>query len=225
MLASIDARLTAGAPLPTQTSRRGGTDWTFPATDDLSRRARRRSGSATRPTKAALLGGARPRRHGSNAAGSDSGCPLAACRRPRSRAVARRLAPRPHGERVPRRVTALSTDEGNTRSMCLAEALLRVSRTHKTIYALYEDKIAPADWGRHLGPLLVLARHAFHLGAHADGPRPRRARTGPASPAAHPTALVRRLGGSRSYRRAVGEAMRRPRPASSFLGETHRGGA
>ena len=43
----------------------------------------------------------------------------------------------------------LSTDEG-VALMCLAEALLRVPDA-PTIDALIEDKITPADWGRHLG--------------------------------------------------------------------------
>ena len=43
----------------------------------------------------------------------------------------------------------LSTDEGIA-LMCLAEALLRVPDA-PTIDALIEDKIAPSDWGRHLG--------------------------------------------------------------------------
>jgi RHH-type proline utilization regulon transcriptional repressor/proline dehydrogenase/delta 1-pyrroline-5-carboxylate dehydrogenase len=43
----------------------------------------------------------------------------------------------------------LSTDEGVS-LMCLAEALLRVPDAD-TIDALIEDKIAPSDWGRHLG--------------------------------------------------------------------------
>jgi RHH-type proline utilization regulon transcriptional repressor/proline dehydrogenase/delta 1-pyrroline-5-carboxylate dehydrogenase len=43
----------------------------------------------------------------------------------------------------------LSTEEGIA-LMCLAEALLRVPDAH-TIDALIEDKIAPSDWGRHLG--------------------------------------------------------------------------
>ena len=43
----------------------------------------------------------------------------------------------------------LSTDEGIA-LMCLAEALLRVPDA-ETIDALIEDKIAPSDWGRHLG--------------------------------------------------------------------------
>ena len=43
----------------------------------------------------------------------------------------------------------LSTDEGIA-LMCLAEALLRVPDA-STMDALIEDKIAPSDWGRHLG--------------------------------------------------------------------------
>ncbi len=43
----------------------------------------------------------------------------------------------------------LSTDEG-VALMCLAEALLRVP-DDKTIDALIEDKIAPSEWGKHLG--------------------------------------------------------------------------
>ncbi len=43
----------------------------------------------------------------------------------------------------------LSTEEGIA-LMCLAEALLRVPDA-QTMDALIEDKIAPSDWGRHLG--------------------------------------------------------------------------
>ena len=43
----------------------------------------------------------------------------------------------------------LSTDEG-VALMCLAEALLRVPDA-ETMDALIEDKIAPSDWGKHLG--------------------------------------------------------------------------
>jgi len=43
----------------------------------------------------------------------------------------------------------LSTQEG-VALMCLAEALLRVPDA-ETVDRLIEDKIAPADWGRHLG--------------------------------------------------------------------------
>ena len=43
----------------------------------------------------------------------------------------------------------LSTEEGIS-LMCLAEALLRVPDA-ETMDALIEDKIAPSDWGKHLG--------------------------------------------------------------------------
>jgi RHH-type proline utilization regulon transcriptional repressor/proline dehydrogenase/delta 1-pyrroline-5-carboxylate dehydrogenase len=43
----------------------------------------------------------------------------------------------------------LSTEEG-VALMCLAEALLRVPDA-ETIDALIEDKIAPSEWGAHLG--------------------------------------------------------------------------
>ncbi len=43
----------------------------------------------------------------------------------------------------------LSTEEGIA-LMCLAEALLRVPDAD-TMDALIEDKIAPSNWGRHLG--------------------------------------------------------------------------
>ena len=43
----------------------------------------------------------------------------------------------------------LSTDEG-VALMCLAEALLRVP-DYETMDDLIEDKIAPSQWGRHLG--------------------------------------------------------------------------
>ncbi|MBQ1204218.1 MAG: bifunctional proline dehydrogenase/L-glutamate gamma-semialdehyde dehydrogenase, partial [Loktanella sp.] len=43
----------------------------------------------------------------------------------------------------------LSTDEGIA-LMCLAEALLRVPDA-ETMDDLIEDKIAPSDWGKHLG--------------------------------------------------------------------------
>ncbi|WP_199556621.1 proline dehydrogenase family protein, partial [Shimia marina] len=43
----------------------------------------------------------------------------------------------------------LSTNEG-VALMCLAEALLRVPDA-ETIDALIEDKVAPSDWGKHLG--------------------------------------------------------------------------
>ena len=56
----------------------------------------------------------------------------------------------------------LSTDEGIA-LMCLAEALLRVPDAD-TIDALIEDKIAPSDWGRHMGTRL--RRWSTHLHGH-----------------------------------------------------------
>ena len=58
----------------------------------------------------------------------------------------------------------LSTDEGIA-LMCLAEALLRVPDA-ETIDALIEDKIAPSDWGRHLG------HSSSSLVINNCGPRP-----------------------------------------------------
>jgi RHH-type transcriptional regulator, proline utilization regulon repressor / proline dehydrogenase / delta 1-pyrroline-5-carboxylate dehydrogenase len=69
----------------------------------------------------------------------------------------------------------LSTKEG-VALMCLAEALLRVP-DRWTIDALIEDKVAPADWGRHLGhsssPLVNASTWALMLtgrvvGGHED---------------------------------------------------------
>jgi RHH-type transcriptional regulator, proline utilization regulon repressor / proline dehydrogenase / delta 1-pyrroline-5-carboxylate dehydrogenase len=69
----------------------------------------------------------------------------------------------------------LSTDEGIA-LMCLAEALLRVPDA-ATIDALIEDKIAPSDWGRHLGasasPLVNASTWALMLtGRVLDDDRP-----------------------------------------------------
>ncbi|MCV2881875.1 bifunctional proline dehydrogenase/L-glutamate gamma-semialdehyde dehydrogenase PutA [Actibacterium sp. XHP0104] len=69
----------------------------------------------------------------------------------------------------------LSTDEGIA-LMCLAEALLRVPDA-ETIDALIEDKIAPSDWGRHMGhstsPLVNASTWALMLtGKILDDPQP-----------------------------------------------------
>ena len=69
----------------------------------------------------------------------------------------------------------LSTDEG-VALMCLAEALLRVPDA-PTMDALIEDKIAPSDWGRHLGqsasPLVNASTWALMLtGRVLDDTRP-----------------------------------------------------
>jgi RHH-type proline utilization regulon transcriptional repressor/proline dehydrogenase/delta 1-pyrroline-5-carboxylate dehydrogenase len=59
----------------------------------------------------------------------------------------------------------LNTDEG-VALMCLAEALLRVPDA-ETMDALIEDKIAPSDWGKHLGaahsPLVNASTWALFL--------------------------------------------------------------
>ncbi|SHI62692.1 bifunctional proline dehydrogenase/L-glutamate gamma-semialdehyde dehydrogenase PutA [Wenxinia saemankumensis] len=96
----------------------------------------------------------------------------------------------------------LSTDEGIA-LMCLAEALLRVPDA-ETIDALIEDKIAPSDWGRHLGrshsPLVNASTWALMLTGRVldeDRPAPFRALRG----------AVKRLG-EPVIRSAVGRAMR-----------------
>ncbi|ROU03375.1 bifunctional proline dehydrogenase/L-glutamate gamma-semialdehyde dehydrogenase PutA [Histidinibacterium lentulum] len=96
----------------------------------------------------------------------------------------------------------LSTDEGIA-LMCLAEALLRVPDA-PTIDALIEDKIAPSDWGRHLGhsssSLVNASTWALMLTGRVldeDRPAPFRALRG----------AVKRLG-EPVIRSAVGRAMR-----------------
>ncbi|MGD9862954.1 MAG: bifunctional proline dehydrogenase/L-glutamate gamma-semialdehyde dehydrogenase PutA [Pseudodonghicola sp.] len=96
----------------------------------------------------------------------------------------------------------LSTDEG-VALMCLAEALLRVPDA-ETIDALIEDKIAPSDWGRHLGhstsPLVNASTWALMLtGRVLDDRRP--------SPARALRGAIRRLG-EPVIRTAVGRAMK-----------------
>src|SRR3546814_18180467 len=89
----------------------------------------------------------------------------------------------------------LTTKEG-VALMCLAEALLRVP-DKETIDALIEDKVAPADWSRHLGrsssPLVNASTWALmmtgrvvggsaadaHTGALPVGTASRRDRGGP----------------------------------------------
>ena len=96
----------------------------------------------------------------------------------------------------------LSTDEGIA-LMCLAEALLRVPDA-PTIDALIEDKIAPSDWGRHLGhsssSLVNASTWALMLtGRVLDENRP--------APFKALRGAVRRLG-EPVIRSAVGRAMR-----------------
>ncbi|QUJ75261.1 bifunctional proline dehydrogenase/L-glutamate gamma-semialdehyde dehydrogenase PutA [Sulfitobacter albidus] len=96
----------------------------------------------------------------------------------------------------------LSTDEG-VALMCLAEALLRVPDAD-TMDALIEDKIAPSDWGRHLGhstsSLVNASTWALMLtGRVLDDDQP--------GPVRHLRAAVKRLG-EPVIRTAVSRAMR-----------------
>ncbi|MCC1494346.1 bifunctional proline dehydrogenase/L-glutamate gamma-semialdehyde dehydrogenase PutA [Cognatishimia sp. F0-27] len=107
----------------------------------------------------------------------------------------------------------LSTDEG-VALMCLAEALLRVPDA-ETIDALIEDKIAPSDWGRHLGhstsPLVNASTWALMLtGKVLDDDAP--------GPVGHLRAAIKRLG-EPVIRTAVGRAMKEM-GAQFVLGET-----
>ncbi|MGR3758987.1 bifunctional proline dehydrogenase/L-glutamate gamma-semialdehyde dehydrogenase PutA [Roseobacteraceae bacterium NS-SX3] len=95
----------------------------------------------------------------------------------------------------------LSTDEG-VALMCLAEALLRVPDAD-TIDALIEDKIAPSDWGKHLGksssPLVNASTWALMLtGKVLDEDR---------SPVSALRGAIKRLG-EPVIRTAVGRAMK-----------------
>jgi len=96
----------------------------------------------------------------------------------------------------------LSTDEG-VALMCLAEALLRVPDAD-TIDALIEDKIAPSDWGRHMGhstsSLVNASTWALMLtGRVLDDAQP--------GPVRHLRAAVKRLG-EPVIRTAVSRAMK-----------------
>ena len=96
----------------------------------------------------------------------------------------------------------LSTDEGIA-LMCLAEALLRVPDA-ETIDALIEDKIAPSDWGRHMGhstsPLVNASTWALMLtGKVLKDDEP--------GPVGHLRGAIRRLG-EPVIRTAVGRAMK-----------------
>ncbi len=96
----------------------------------------------------------------------------------------------------------LSTDEG-VALMCLAEALLRVPDAD-TIDALIEDKIAPSDWGRHLGhstsSLVNASTWALMLtGRVLDDDQP--------GPVRHLRAAIKRLG-EPVIRTAVSRAMK-----------------
>ncbi len=96
----------------------------------------------------------------------------------------------------------LSTDEG-VALMCLAEALLRVPDAD-TIDALIEDKIAPSDWGRHMGhstsSLVNASTWALMLtGRVLDDDQP--------GPVRHLRAAIKRLG-EPVIRTAVTRAMK-----------------
>ncbi|SFP50496.1 bifunctional proline dehydrogenase/L-glutamate gamma-semialdehyde dehydrogenase PutA [Tranquillimonas alkanivorans] len=96
----------------------------------------------------------------------------------------------------------LSTEEGIA-LMCLAEALLRVPDS-ETIDALIEDKIAPSDWGKHLGhsssSLVNASTWALMLtGRVLEDEKP--------GVVGHLRGAVRRLG-EPVIRTAVGRAMR-----------------
>ena len=83
------------------------------------------------------------------AAGLDAGARAAITARAADLVAAIRASAKPGLMEVFLAEYGLSTDEGIA-LMCLAEALLRVPDA-PTMDALIEDKIAPADWGRHLG--------------------------------------------------------------------------
>ncbi|MGJ8616512.1 MAG: bifunctional proline dehydrogenase/L-glutamate gamma-semialdehyde dehydrogenase PutA [Sulfitobacter sp.] len=96
----------------------------------------------------------------------------------------------------------LSTDEG-VALMCLAEALLRVPDAD-TIDALIEDKIAPSNWGRHMGhstsSLVNASTWALMLtGRVLDDEQP--------GPVRHLRAAIKRLG-EPVIRTAVSRAMK-----------------
>ncbi|CUH68371.1 Bifunctional protein PutA [Thalassovita gelatinovora] len=96
----------------------------------------------------------------------------------------------------------LSTDEGIA-LMCLAEALLRVPDS-VTIDALIEDKIAPSDWGKHLGHSASPLVNASTWGLMLTG---RVLKTDAPGIAGHLRHAVKRLG-EPVIRTAVGRAMR-----------------
>ena len=97
----------------------------------------------------------------------------------------------------------LSTEEGIA-LMCLAEALLRVPDA-ETIDALIEDKIAPSDWGRHMGHSTSTLVNASTWALMLTGRVLREDRE--PGPVAALRGAVRRLG-EPVIRTAVGRAMR-----------------
>ena len=110
----------------------------------------------------------------------------------------------------------LSSEEG-VALMCLAEALLRVPDAD-TMDALIEDKIAPSNWGQHLGhsasPLVNASTWALMLtGKVLDDERP--------GIAGHLTGMIKRLG-EPVIRTAVARAMKEM-GRQFVLGETIEG--
>lgn len=96
----------------------------------------------------------------------------------------------------------LSTDEG-VALMCLAEALLRVPDAD-TMDALIEDKIAPSDWGKHIGhsasPLVNASTWALMLTGKVLGDEQQ-------GVSGHLHSMVKRLG-EPVIRTAVARAMK-----------------
>ena len=96
----------------------------------------------------------------------------------------------------------LSTDEGIA-LMCLAEALLRVPDAD-TIDALIEDKIAPSDWGKHMGHSTSSLVNASTWALLLTGKVLEEKKPGPVG---HLRSAIRRLG-EPVIRTAVGRAMK-----------------
>ena len=96
----------------------------------------------------------------------------------------------------------LSTDEG-VALMCLAEALLRVPDP-ETIDTLIEDKIAPSDWGKHLGHSTSSLVNASTWALMLTGKVLAEENPGPVG---HLRAAIRRMG-EPVIRTAVGRAMK-----------------
>lgn len=99
----------------------------------------------------------------------------------------------------------LSTDEG-VALMCLAEALLRVP-DNLTMDALIQDKIAPANWGKHLGqsgsPLVNASTWALMLTGKVIAPEDAEQ----LDIAGTVRAMIKRIGDP-VVRNAVGQSMR-----------------
>src|SRR6056297_2587841 len=96
----------------------------------------------------------------------------------------------------------LSTEEGIA-LMCLAEALLRVPDAD-TIDALIEDKIAPSDWGSHMGHSTSSLVNASTWALMLTGKVLKDEQPGPVG---HLRSAIKRLG-EPVIRTAVGRAMR-----------------